>query len=58
MPPEYVVLALPDELLDICEKVEYVDATRGRMRRDLRRALKSLAMKYRIATQLLREKNH
>jgi hypothetical protein len=55
-PPEYVVLALPDELLDICEKVEYVDATRGRVRRDLRRALKSLAMKYRMPTQLVREK--
>jgi hypothetical protein len=54
--PEYVVLALPDELLEICEKVEYVDAMRGKVRRDLRRALKSLAMKYRMPTQLVREK--
>ena len=50
------MLALPDELLKICQKVEYVDATRGRVRRDLRRALKSLAMKYRMPTQLLLEK--
>lgn len=55
-PPEYVVVALPDDLLAECKTVEYSDAESGRVRRDLRRALKSIAMKYRLPTQILLEK--
>lgn len=55
-PPEYVVVALPDDLLAECKTVEYSDAEFGKIRRNLRRALKSIAMKYRLPTQILLEK--
>ncbi|GAB4546312.1 MAG: hypothetical protein Kow0063_40680 [Anaerolineae bacterium] len=53
--PEYVVVALPKELYRKCRVVNYRDRHLGEVHRDLRRAFKSVAMKYRIPTQLLRE---
>lgn len=52
-PPAYVVLALPDSLLEECKTVDYTDATLGQVHRDFRRALKAEAMRYRLPTQIL-----
>ncbi len=52
-PPDYVVLALPDEALEHCKVVDYKDAGKGEVHRDLRRALKAVAMNYRLPTQIL-----
>jgi len=52
-PPDYVVLALPEEVRQKCRAVNYRDADRGEVHRDLRRAFKAMAMKYRIPTQLV-----
>jgi hypothetical protein len=54
-PPQYVVLALPNEVVYRCGVAEYHDRELGAVHRDLRRALKATAMKYRIPTQLLRQ---
>lgn len=54
-PPEYIVVALPDELHKKCRVVDYRDKVLGNVHRDLRRAFKSLAMKYRIPTQFIRQ---
>ncbi len=51
--PDYVVLALPDELLEHCKTVDYSDAQAGQVHRDFRRALKVEAMKYHLPTQIL-----
>lgn len=51
--PDCVVLALPDELLDHCKVVDFTDAELGKVHRDFRRALKSVAMKHRLPTQIL-----
>jgi len=53
--PEYIVVALPDELYRKCRVVNYRDRHLGEVHRDLRRAFKSIAMKYRMPTQLLRQ---
>jgi hypothetical protein len=53
--PEYVVVALPNELYRKCRVVNYRDRHLGDVHRDLRRAFKAMAMKYRIPTQLLRQ---
>jgi hypothetical protein len=50
--PEYVVIALPDELRNACGVVNYAKGAAD-IHRDLRRALKALAMKYRLVTQLV-----
>ena len=55
-PPEYVLIALPDDLLAKCQTVEYTTAEAGRVIRNLRRALKAVAMKYRLPTQIILEK--
>ena len=52
-PPTYVVLALPDSLLEDCKTVDYTDPVLGSVHRDFRRALKAEAMKYRLPTQIL-----
>src|SRR5208337_1552374 len=52
-PPDYVVLAIPDEIVKACGTVDYIDGECGMIHRDLRRAMKSEAMKYRIPTQFL-----
>jgi hypothetical protein len=54
-PPQYVVIGLPEHLVRRCRIVEYHDADLGMVHRDLRRAIKATAMKYRIPTQLLRQ---
>jgi len=52
-PPEYVVLALPDRLVKAARVVDYHDPKVGLIHRDLRRAFKARAMRYRIPTQVL-----
>ena len=54
-PPEYIVIALPDELYYKCKVTNYRDPHLGDVHRDLRRAFKALSMKYRIPTQFLRQ---
>jgi hypothetical protein len=63
--PEYILVALPDEIVKQCRVSEYSDPELGKVHRDLRRAFKAMAMKYQIPTQLLkmetidgRNKNH
>jgi hypothetical protein len=51
--PDYVVMALPDELLEVCMTVEYNDKVEGRIHRDFRLVMKAEAMKYRLPTQIL-----
>lgn len=52
-PPEYVVIAMSEEIVSRCGTADYTTAEQGSVHRDLRRALKANAMKYRIPTQLL-----
>ncbi len=54
-PPECIVLALPRELYQQCRVVDYKEQNIGNVHRDLRRAFKAMAMKYRIPTQILRQ---
>jgi hypothetical protein len=53
--PQYVVIALPYDLVRRCRVADYQDRDLGVVHRDLRRAIKAAAMKYRIPTQLLRQ---
>lgn len=55
-PPDCVILALPDELLKHCETVDYAEAGQGIVHRDFRRALKAEVMKYRLPTQIIRQR--
>jgi hypothetical protein len=52
-PPEYIVMAMADDIVSRCGTADYTTADQGVVHRDLRRALKAAAMKYRIPTQLL-----
>lgn len=52
-PPEYVVLALPKDLVKAHGKVDYFDKQEGEIHRDLRRAIKAVAMRHRLPTQIL-----
>lgn len=52
-PPDYVVLALPSELVKAQGRVDYFDRQAGEVHRDLRRAIKASAMRYRLPTQIL-----
>lgn len=52
-PPTYVVLAIPDELLENYRVVDFVDKELGAVHRDLRRAMKAELMKHRLPTQIL-----
>jgi len=54
-PSDYVILALPDELLIHCETVDY-NQGKQQIHRDFRRALKAEAMKYQLPTQILRQR--
>src|SRR6266702_1442233 len=54
-PPDYLILALPDDLLMHCETVDYIEAKQP-IHRDFRRALKAEAMKYQLPTQILRQR--
>ena len=53
--PEYVVAAIPNDLYRKYRIVEFRDRAAGLVHRDLRRAFKAMAMKYRIPTQILRD---
>ena len=55
LPPEYVVITLPSDVYKRCRVTDYRDQHLGEVHRDLRRAFKSVAMKYRIPTQFLRQ---
>jgi hypothetical protein len=55
-PPGYVAIVVSDELLRRCGVCDYFDKELGTVHRDLRRAIKSAAMKYRIPTQLVRQR--
>jgi hypothetical protein len=52
-PLDYVVLALSDELYRRCKVVDYFEKGKGGVHRDLRRAFKAVAMRHKIATQIL-----
>lgn len=54
-PPQYIVIALPDQIYNRCKDVDYYDKEKGKIHRDLRRAFKALAMKYQIPTQFIRQ---
>jgi hypothetical protein len=54
-PPQYVVIGLPNELIVRCGVADYKDKDLGTVHRDLRRAVKAVAMKHRIPTQFLRQ---
>jgi hypothetical protein len=54
--PEYVTLALPETLTKKSESVDYPEKGLGMVHRDLRRAIKAMAMKYKIPTQLVDQK--
>lgn len=54
-PPEYIVVALPDEVYKKFRVVNYRDPHLGEVHRDLRRAFKAAAMKYRLPTQILKQ---
>jgi len=54
-PPQYIILALPDELYAKCHVVNYRDRHLGDVHRDLRRAFKAVAMRFRLPTQLVRQ---
>ena len=57
-PPEYIVIALSDEIVSRCGTADYTSSETGAVHRDLRRALKAAAMKYRIPTQILQAAHH
>lgn len=52
-PLDYVVVALSDELYRACRTVDYFEKGRGQIHRDLRRAIKAMAMRYKLSTQIL-----
>lgn len=52
-PLDYVVLALPPDLLKRCRVVDYTEKGVGKVHRDLRRAFKAMAMEFRKPTQIL-----
>lgn len=54
-PPQYVVIGLPNDVIARCGVTDYYDRSLGATHRDLRRALKAAAMKYRIPTQLFQQ---
>lgn len=54
--PQLIVLALPDELLTHCKTVDFNDPDHGTVHRDFRRAIKAEAMRYRVPTQILRQR--
>ncbi|MFF0222152.1 hypothetical protein [Streptomyces sp. NPDC004629] len=49
-PPDYVAIALSDQIVTRCGTADYASKETGAVHRDLRRALKASAMKFRIPT--------
>ncbi len=54
-PLDYIVVVLPHDLYRKCRTTEYVEKGLGRVQRNLRRSFKAMAMRFKTATQLLRE---
>lgn len=52
-PTNLVVICLSDELYKSCRTIDFVEKGQGKVHRDLRRMIKALGMKYRIATQII-----
>src|SRR5690606_37184601 len=52
-PLDYVVIALSDELYRACRAVDFFERGKGQVHRDLRRAIKAMAMRYKLSTQIL-----
>jgi hypothetical protein len=52
--PDYVVIALSDEIVARCGTADFTTKEAGAVHRDLRRALKATAMRFRIPTQIVR----
>ena len=51
--PEYIVIAMSEEIVSRCGTANFTSVEQGAVHRDLRRALKARAMRYRIPIQLL-----
>lgn len=47
-PLDYIVLVLPEDLYKRCRVTDYFEKGKGGVHRDLRRAFKSMAMKFRL----------
>ena len=54
--PDYVVIALPENLTDRIFSVEFPEAGIGTVHRDFRRAVKARVMKYKFPTQFIDQK--
>jgi hypothetical protein len=54
-PLDYIVLVLTEELYRKCRTIDYAEKGMGRVHRDLRRAFKAMAMRYKTPTQILLE---
>jgi len=52
-PPDYVVLAFPDKLLQHCDFVDYTELGFGKVYLNFRRSIKAEVMKYHLPTQIL-----
>jgi hypothetical protein len=52
--PDLVVISLSDDIVSRSSTAEFITKGAGQVHRDLRRALKATAMKYRIPTQIVR----
>ncbi|MGD9689137.1 MAG: hypothetical protein AB7V47_05300 [Phycisphaerales bacterium] len=52
-PLDYVILALPQDILESCRVADYSAGRGNRVHRDLRRAFKARAMRFRVPTQIL-----
>lgn len=53
--PECIILALPRELEKECQTVDYFEKGKGQIHRDLRRSFKTIAMRYHMPTQIIRQ---
>lgn len=51
--PDLIVLALPDEIVDLTHRVKFTDPDRGLTYRNLRRALKAELMRHKVPTQIV-----
>jgi hypothetical protein len=55
-PPDYLILTESDEFVQRCGVADFFDKDVGAVHRDFRRAMKAAAMKFRVPTQLLRQR--
>ena len=54
-PIDHIVIAIPDDIYKKCRVADYTDEHSTAIHRDLRRSIKAIAMKYKVATQILQE---